>query len=109
MAIMDESKAAPEIVALTNVEVLSYTTQVVAGTNYNISLKHDAGTSDVKVFKALPHKGDAAKVISITHAIQTGAAVKMARRVPFLGALLKPSQPCSGAPTPARNAPHTRR
>ena len=78
MAIMDEIKAAPEIVALMNAEVLSYTTQVVAGTNYNISLKHDAGTSEVKVFKALPHTGEAAKVISITHAIQTGAAVKMA-------------------------------
>ena len=75
MAIMDEIKAAPEIVALTNVEVLSYSTQVVAGTNYIISLKHAAGTSDVKVFKALPHTGEAAKVVSITHAFQAGAAV----------------------------------
>lgn len=69
MAIMNEIKTAPEIVALGDVEVVSYTTQVVAGTNYKISLKHAAGMSEVKVFKALPHagEGEAVKVVSITH------------------------------------------
>ena len=42
--------------------MVSYTRQVVAGTNYLISLKHAAGTSEVKVFKPLPHTGAPAQV-----------------------------------------------
>ena len=42
--------------------MVSYTRQVVAGTNYLISLKHAAGTSEVKVFKPLPHTGKPAQV-----------------------------------------------
>ena len=43
-------------------QVVSYSRQIVAGTNYIISLKHAAGTSEVKVFKPLPHTGRAAEV-----------------------------------------------
>ena len=75
MAIMEEIKAAPEIVALKDVEVVAYSTQVVAGLNFLISIRHAAGMSKLKVFKPLPHTGEPAKVVSITHEFQAAAAV----------------------------------
>ena len=73
LAIMKEIETAPEIVGLKDVEVVTYSTQVVAGLNFLISIKHAAGMSKLKVYKPLPHTGEPAKVVSINH--QTGAAV----------------------------------
>ena len=64
---------------LTPTQVVSYTKQIVAGTNYIISLKHAAGTSEVKVFKPLPHTGRAAQVVSIT--LTQAAAPALGRRL----------------------------
>ena len=58
--------------------MVSYTRQIVAGTNYIISLKHAAGTSEVKVFKPLPHTGSPAQVVSIT---TQAAAPALGRRL----------------------------
>ena len=58
--------------------MVSFTKQIVAGTNYIISLKHAAGTSEVKVFKPLPHTGRAAQVVSVT---TQAAAPQLGRRL----------------------------
>ena len=49
-----------------NAQVVSYQTQVVAGTNYKIKAKTDDGkTFEVTIYKKLPHDG---QVTSVTKA-----------------------------------------
>merc|ERR1719218_14018 len=64
-AVIKEIQHAPELDAIKDIEVISYQSQVVAGTNYIIKLKHSTGHSEVKVFKPLPHTGKPATVLSI--------------------------------------------
>lgn len=58
-------------------EVVSYTTQVVAGTNWRAKIRTGPGETDyvhVTIFEPLPHTGDAASVSSHSAGMTLDAA-----------------------------------
>mmetsp|Transcript_6467 Transcript_6467/g.10058 ORF Transcript_6467/g.10058 Transcript_6467/m.10058 type:complete len:86 (-) Transcript_6467:99-356(-) len=61
-AVFDEVKNNDQVAALVNPSGTSYSSQVVAGVNYALKIKHDGGVANVKVFKPLPHTGNPAEV-----------------------------------------------
>ena len=46
-------------------QVLSYTTQVVAGINYKLTIKARDRTLNVVIYKPLPHTNEPARVTSV--------------------------------------------
>ena len=48
--------------------VVSYRTQVVAGTNYSITIEVDSGLIHVNAYKALPFAGESVSLVSIDEA-----------------------------------------
>ena len=50
-----------------DIKAISYTTQVVAGTNYKVLVEISGKHYSVTIFKSLPDKGTETKVTSVEH------------------------------------------